>query len=122
MRCVSCVSHNIPLPLLTLASPTMPQPNEGTLYFGYGSNLWKSQMLSRCPTSEYLGIARLDNYRWIINDRGYANVVSTVNGTTSKEVVWGLVYRLQKSDEEHLDINEGVPVHHPQPQSVRVGC
>lgn len=44
------------------------------LYFGYGSNLWKAQMQSRCPTSKYLGIARLNGYRWIINKRGYANV------------------------------------------------
>lgn len=46
-----------------------------TLYFGYGSNLWKHQMVQRCPTSKYLGIARLNDYRWIINERGYANVV-----------------------------------------------
>ncbi|TKA64306.1 hypothetical protein B0A49_08227 [Cryomyces minteri] len=47
-----------------------------TLYFGYGSNLWLHQMARRCPDSTYKGIARLDGHRWIINKRGYANVVS----------------------------------------------
>lgn len=81
--------------------------DNGTLYFGYGSNLWKTQMLKRCPSSVYQGIARLNGYRWIINDRGYANVVQTSN--TASDEVWGLVYSLTPSDESKLDLNEGVP-------------
>lgn len=46
-----------------------------TIYFGYGSNLWRKQMHQRCPNSTYLGIARLNDYEWLINERGYANVV-----------------------------------------------
>ena len=75
-------------------------------------------MEQRCPTSEFLGIARLNQYRWIIYDRGYANVVqipeeeqpepSSVYDYTHE--VWGLVYRLQPSDEARLDVNEGVPI------------
>lgn len=91
-------------------------------------------MRIRCPTSQYLGIARLKNYRWIINDRGYANVVeigeeqrarvvvraddtdnrAVVEGEEGKgqydEVVFGLVYSLKKEDERRLDKNEGVPI------------
>ncbi|KAH0122662.1 hypothetical protein KCU67_g17944, partial [Aureobasidium melanogenum] len=67
----------------------------------------------RCPTSDYLGVARLDNYRWMINDRGYANVVQVKSPSSIEpnyaNVVYGLVYSLQPSDEEKLDINEGVP-------------
>ena len=109
-----------------------------TLYFGYGSNLWLKQMHQRCPNSTYLGIARLKDFKWIINERGYANVVEVENpaqprrnafvqsswGTDTRlnfpEVlqwtgkyesqVWGLVYSLQPSDEARLDRNEGVPV------------
>jgi gamma-glutamylcyclotransferase len=87
-----------------------------TLYFGYGSNLWKHQMQQRCPTSNYLGIARLNNYRWIINSRGYANVVelptsssTTVEPEAYKDEVWGLIYSLEAKDESNLDKNEGVP-------------
>lgn len=88
--------------------------SKATLYFGYGSNLWRHQMQQRCPTSEYLGIARLSGYHWIINERGYANVVETKDYTNEKHSytheVWGLVYSLQKQDEENLDRNEGVPI------------
>lgn len=89
-----------------------------TIYFGYGSNLWREQMTLRCPTSTYRGIARLRGYRWIINERGYANVVETKTpedsstastAAVSKDNVWGLVYALQPSDEARLDVNEGVP-------------
>ncbi|KAF2094099.1 hypothetical protein NA57DRAFT_68703 [Rhizodiscina lignyota] len=79
---------------------------DGTIYFGFGSNLWLSQMAMRCPNSEYLGIAKLPGYKWIINDRGYANVVQTLK---EADVVWGLVYRLTAADEKRLDANEGVP-------------
>ncbi|KAF2774270.1 hypothetical protein EJ03DRAFT_322864 [Teratosphaeria nubilosa] len=91
--------------------------SEATPYFGYGSNLWQQQMKERCPTSEYLGIARLNGYRWIIYERGYANIVeiSEKDGPDSdssnayENEVWGLVYSLQSADEERLDRNEGVP-------------
>ncbi|KAF2475637.1 uncharacterized protein BDR25DRAFT_339691 [Lindgomyces ingoldianus] len=97
-----------------------------TIYFGYGSNLWLHQMELRCPTSKFLGVARLDEYKWIINDRGYANVVEVKSATSAKEakeedtnpvnkkskydnVVFGLVYSLEPKDEDRLDVNEGVP-------------
>ncbi|WPG98805.1 Hypothetical protein R9X50_00160100 [Acrodontium crateriforme] len=93
-------------------SPTKPPQ---TLYFGYGSNLWLHQMHQRCPTSTYHGIARLKQFRWIINARGYANIVAlqaeTLTKTPSYEnEVWGLIYSLSPKDEERLDRNEGVPV------------
>lgn len=77
-----------------------------TYYFGYGSNLWLKQMTLRCPSATYAGIARLARYRWIINGRGYANIVQTSNPT---DVVYGLVYALTEEDEKRLDVNEGVP-------------
>ncbi|KAL8732434.1 MAG: hypothetical protein Q9181_003969, partial [Wetmoreana brouardii] len=63
-------------------------------------------MSLRCPSSTYAGIARLTRYRWIINIRGYANIVETNNPS---DVVYGLVYTLTEDDEEELDFNEGVP-------------
>lgn len=86
-----------------------------TIYFGYGSNLWLHQMTTRCPTSTYLGVARLPNYQWIMNDRGYANVVEVADSNSTSmspydDVVFGLVYSLEAEDEKRLDKNEGVPV------------
>lgn len=98
-------------------NPTMSQDlsNHTTIYFGYGSNLWKKQMHKRCPTSKYLGIARLNGYRWIINKRGYADIVEIEKEKLDspqayKDEVWGLVYSLQEQDEDNLDMNEGVPI------------
>lgn len=73
------------------------------LYFAYGSNLHIKQMNRRCPNSKFIGKARLSNYRWQINERGYANV-------TQAEGHWvdGLVYEIDDADEAKLDINEGV--------------
>lgn len=94
--------------------PTNPDPDPTsaqtpTLYFGYGSNLWKTQMRARCPDSTYRGLARLPGYRWIINERGYANIVQLGPGA-GEDGVWGLVYSLSAADEATLDRNEGVPV------------
>lgn len=93
---------------ITMSSET----SSPTIYFGYGSNLWLHQMDIRCPTSTYLGVARLNNYRWMINDRGYANVVEVSSASSSnyKNVVFGLVYSLEAEDEKRLDRNEGVPI------------
>jgi len=82
----------------------MTEPQQ-TLYFGYGSNLWLYQMSLHCPTSKYIGVARLPNYRWIINSRGYANIVASA----PSDGVYGLVYSLAPSDKAQLDINESVP-------------
>ena len=87
------------MPAIASSSPT-------SLYFGYGSNLWLEQMARRCPDSTFVGIARLDNYAWLINDRGYANVLPLPD---SNSHVWGSVYTLTPSDEARLDKNEGVP-------------
>ncbi|KAJ4337769.1 hypothetical protein N0V95_008248 [Ascochyta clinopodiicola] len=82
-----------------------------TIYFGYGSNLWLHQMAIRCPTSQYLGVARLPHYTWLINDRGYANIVEANETSRSySDEVYGLVYSLLPEDEKRLDRNEGVPV------------
>ncbi|USP74680.1 uncharacterized protein yc1106_01954 [Curvularia clavata] len=87
-----------------------------TLYFGYGSNLWLHQMSTRCPESQYLGIARLNGYKWLINERGYANVVEDTSSTSTSAsaseaaYVYGLVYSLSPTDEARLDKNEGVPI------------
>ncbi|KAJ7745009.1 Butirosin biosynthesis, BtrG-like protein [Mycena maculata] len=75
-----------------------------TLYFGYGSNLWKHQMAFRCPENKFVGTARLPDWRWIINKRGYANVVPSKG-----DQVWAFLYELSPSDEVNLDGYEGVP-------------
>lgn len=74
-----------------------------SLYFAYGSNLWKEQMADRCPNHECLGVGVLRGYKWIISKRGYATIIKSPD-----DYVLGRVYRLTESDEEKLDIKEGV--------------
>ncbi|KAK5010452.1 hypothetical protein LTR28_009842 [Elasticomyces elasticus] len=64
-------------------------------------------MSLRCPTSTHLGLARLSGFTWLINTRGYANVVAS---THPSDAVYGLVYGLAAADEARLDANEGVPL------------
>ena len=73
------------------------------LCFAYGSNLGLEQMKKRCPGHEVVGKATLDDYRWIINTRGYANVVPSKG-----DFVEGVLSRLTEDDEIRLDMSEGV--------------
>lgn len=89
-------------------------------------------MSLRCnnhPTSSIpLAIARLPTHRWIICQRGYANVVAndpdishqtshptTTNTTTSpphaSSTTYGLLYALSPPDEAILDLYEGHDTH-----------
>lgn len=91
-----------------------------TIYFAYGSNLWQHQMHQRCPSSKFLGIVRLKGFRWIIYQRGFANIVEVDShkeeGDEKEEKgdyrnqVWGMMYSLEENDERLLDEREGVPV------------
>lgn len=92
-----------------------------SFYFGYGNNMWKEQMIERCPESKFIGIGRLDGWRWQINEQGYANIVEITSDAQpdtqmpmqaqpgSSNAVWGLIYTISKDDEAQLDVNEDVP-------------
>ncbi|KAF9773190.1 hypothetical protein IL306_009036 [Fusarium sp. DS 682] len=113
---------------------TLMQENlSEVLYFAYGSNLSTEQMRRRCPYSTPVGLAYLKGWKWIINARGYANIVqlpvdsddddtpeaeenrqlSTKGKEKEKEKheegVCGLLYLIPSDDEEKLDGYEGVP-------------
>jgi cation transport regulator ChaC len=86
------------------------------LYFAYGSNLSTEQMRQRCPFSTPIGLGYLAGWRWIINERGYANVVELAahednknKGKEKESGVYGLLYLLPPADEAKLDRHEGVP-------------
>ncbi|KAG6827362.1 hypothetical protein H0H92_012100 [Tricholoma furcatifolium] len=61
-------------------------------------------MMQRCPGSVYIGTAILSEWRWIINIRGYANIIPSPN-----DKIYGMVYTLTEDDENKLDGFEGVP-------------
>ncbi|KAK0196890.1 hypothetical protein F5146DRAFT_971025 [Armillaria mellea] len=59
----------------------------------------------RCPENNFLGVGLLKEWRWIINGRGYANVVPSKEAGDS---VYGFLYKINAKDEEVLDVYEGV--------------
>ena len=82
-----------------------------TLYFAYGSNLSLQQMQARCPSSRFVGVGLLTGWKWIINKRGYANIVAFTEASgsgCSENHIYGLVYTLKPADEDSLDLYEGV--------------
>ncbi|KAK4073459.1 uncharacterized protein Triagg1_5285 [Trichoderma aggressivum f. europaeum] len=97
------------------------------LYFAYGSNLSTEQMRRRCPYSTAVGLGKVTGWRWIINARGYANIVreeehddenvekwksrmeDDAEQVQEESQVYGMLYLLPVEDEERLDQHEGVP-------------
>ena len=73
------------------------------LYFAYGSNMDPEQMSTRCPDSDFCGVAWLSSYRFRINSRGVATVVPEEGA-----VVHGALWMISTRDEGRLDKYEGV--------------
>ncbi|KAI9167412.1 hypothetical protein HJFPF1_03539 [Paramyrothecium foliicola] len=106
--------------VMTLTNETRNQ----VVYFAYGSNLSTAQMRHRCPYATAIGLGYLVGWRWIINERGFANIVQLPGGDTApampasvqpsgeavdEDGVYGLLYLLPQQDEARLDEYEGVP-------------
>lgn len=94
------------------------QQPETLLYFAFGSNLSSTQMAARCPGAAAVGLAFLPGYDFIINERGFANVVLTAAAATTPATrdgyrvggVYGVLYRLASpAEKRRLDRYEGVP-------------
>jgi gamma-glutamylcyclotransferase len=89
-------------------------PKEGwQYYFAYGSNMSTERIRRslpldkrRCPFATYIGIARLDGYRFIINDRKqFATIVAD-----SAKTVYGVLWEIPDNEFEYLDLREGVNI------------
>ncbi|PYI04489.1 hypothetical protein BO78DRAFT_471263 [Aspergillus sclerotiicarbonarius CBS 121057] len=113
--------------LTATSTPAPKQQNQKPLYFAYGSNLSPTQMSTRCTidpdTSIPLAIARLPKWRWLIHQRGYANVLppaelrvggqlhpdaEQVPVAGDEDAVYGVLYDMAEEDERILDGYEGV--------------
>src|SRR5262249_52181728 len=62
------------------------------LHFAYGSNMDRAAMRRRCPDASAVGVAWLDNWRFIVTRDGYASVVPAA-GATVHGVLWRLTPR-----------------------------
>jgi len=78
-------------------------------------------MKHRCPKSPFDGVARLDGWKFIVNNRkgggvGYANIVRS-----ESDHVWGLVFNLTADDEKELDKREGSSYEKKKPSKLPCG-
>lgn len=72
-------------------------------YFAYALNMEQAQMRARCASAILIGVARLANYRFMINMHRLATVIPD-----TKSEVYGLLWSLTQSDVQILDIYEQV--------------
>ena len=73
-------------------------------YFAYGSNLNWAQMQRRCPSSAFVCVARLFNYRFGITRHSRLRNCGTANICPAHgEEVWGAVYDVSADDLLALD-------------------
>ncbi|KAL5366326.1 hypothetical protein BJX96DRAFT_31373 [Aspergillus floccosus] len=117
---------------ITISTTDPVDPSTSTtprraLYFAYGSNLSFTQMRQRCTqnpllSSRPVALARLNHWRWLICQPGYANVVpppalrighqardgDEVPVSGAEDAVFGVLYEMDAADERLLDGYEGV--------------
>lgn len=72
------------------------------LYFAYGSNMDKEQMKERSPGAIPVGIATLENYKFVLDFAGTASVVPEKDSK-----VEGLLWLINTDGEKALDRYEG---------------
>lgn len=77
------------------------------IYFGYGRNANQEAMLSsrRCPNAQFMGPASLENYKFIIDEAGYASIVHETGST-----VYGMLWAVSPEDFNRLDLREGLRI------------
>jgi cation transport regulator ChaC len=73
------------------------------LYFAYGSNMHRASMRKHAPAAAPVGVATLENYRFVITADGYASVAPSPG-----QSVYGMVWRLTPPDRVTLDAWENV--------------
>ena len=78
-----------------------------TLYFAYGSNMDLYQMNYRCPSSEVIGKATLNDYKLAFRGHGFATVLPSPG-----DAVQGVLWRIASEDERRLDFYEDYPRHY----------
>ena len=73
-------------------------------YFAYGSNMNWQQMQRRCPSSQFVCVGRLANYRFAIARHSQLRGCGTANIIAEKgSEVWGVVYDVSDRDLILLD-------------------
>jgi len=76
-------------------------------YFAFGSNMERARLLARIPNAASLGRGRLDGWRFACNKKGHDGSAKANIQREAGEAVWGVVYRMPRSQLPRLDAFEG---------------
>jgi hypothetical protein len=83
--------------------PLLPEEVSRRPYFAFGSNIVATQMHRRCPAVQDMGMARLDKWRFLINQEGYATIIPDPSA-----YVLGVLWSLTSACEAALDDYEEI--------------
>jgi hypothetical protein len=67
-------------------------------YFAYENNMSVKSMSRKCPSASFLGVVKLPDHRFIINEQGSATVIPKAAAR-----VYGVLWLLSEADEKTLD-------------------
>jgi|TARA_B100001094_G_scaffold327449_1_gene385677 gamma-glutamylcyclotransferase (GGCT)/AIG2-like uncharacterized protein YtfP len=88
-----------------------PENDNVIYYFGYGSNLDEDYMRQWTPSLKFVSLARLPNFE--IQFRKYStDLEGGISSIIEKPggMVQGVIYTIEKSEMEELDVLEDVPL------------
>ena len=87
--------------------PLLLQKVSRRTYFAFGSNMLATQMHQRCPAVQDRGKARLDGWRFLINQEGYATIVPDLSAYVLG-VLWSLTSGCETALDDYEEIATGL--------------
>src|SRR5262245_25590592 len=87
--------------------PLLPQEVIRRPYFAFGSNMVATQMHQRCPAALDMGRARLDGWRFLINQEGYATIMPDQSAYVLG-VLWSLTSACEATLDDYEEIATGL--------------
>ena len=87
--------------------PFLPQELSRRSYFAFGSNMVATQMHQRCPAAQDRGMTRLDGWRFLINQQGYATIMPDQSAYVLG-VLWSLTSACEAALDDYEEITTGL--------------
>ncbi len=84
------------------------------LYFAYGSNMDFAQMRARCPSAQFVAVARFPDHRLAFTRYAKDRRCGTCDALPEAgSAIWGVIYDISESDFDCLDRNEDYSPNRP---------
>lgn len=78
------------------------------LYFAYGSNMDWSQMRGRCPSAQFVCVAKLPDHHLAFTRKSQHRGCGVGDAVPAKgSAVWGVIFQIDETDTGRLDQSEG---------------